>query len=242
MRHIFCPKKDPLMKKLIQLALLAAFVTTTAHAADKAKLDERIEAAHEVLHELMATPDRGIPDSVAEHATCVAVIPGFKKGAFIVGAEYGQGVVTCRTGHGWSAPAFIKLTGASFGFQAGGESTSLVLVATTHDGAQRLLHDKIKLGGDIGVAAGPVGRDSQAATTELLNAGFLTYSRNKGIFAGVDLNGDVVNQNLDDTAEYYGHDVSYEKILDGDVHPRPSSIHFMRTVNELFHAEARDTK
>jgi lipid-binding SYLF domain-containing protein len=230
------------MKKLIQLVLLTAFVTTTAHATDKAKLDERIEAAHEVLHELMATPDRGIPDSVAMHATCVAVIPGFKKGAFIVGAEYGQGVVSCRTGHGWSAPAFIKLTGASFGFQAGGESTALVLVAVTPDGAQRLLHDKVKLGADIGVAAGPVGRDSQASTTELANAGFLTYSRNKGVFAGVDLNGDVVNQNLDDTADYYGRDVPFQKILAGDVPVHATSAHFVRTVNELFHAEARGTK
>jgi lipid-binding SYLF domain-containing protein len=225
------------MKKFLNVICATAVlsVSMSAFAADKAKLDERIEAAHEVLHELMNTPDHGIPDSVASHATCVAVIPGFKKGAFIVGAEYGQGVVTCRTGHGWSAPAFIKLTGASFGFQAGGESTALVLVAVTADGAQRLLHDKIKLGGDIGVAAGPVGRDSQASTTELANAGFLTYSRNKGVFAGVDLNGDVVNQNIDDTEEYYGKDVSYQKILAGDVHVRPSSIHFVRTVNELFH-------
>jgi lipid-binding SYLF domain-containing protein len=232
------------MKKFLSLAgiLLFAASTLPAHAADKAKLDERIEAAHEVLHELMATPDRGIPDSVAMHATCVAVIPGFKKAAFLIGGEYGQGVVTCRTGHGWSAPAFIKLTGASFGLQAGGESTSLVLVAVTPDGAQRLLHDKIKLGGDIGVAAGPVGRDSQASTTELANAGFLTYSRNKGVFAGVDLNGDVVNQNIDDTEEYYGHDVSFQKILAGDVHVHPSSLHFIRTVSELFHAEARGTK
>jgi lipid-binding SYLF domain-containing protein len=232
------------MKKFLPVICAAAIlsVSVSAFAADMAKLDERIEQAHEVLHELMATPDRGIPDSVAMHATCVAVIPGFKKGAFIVGAEYGQGVVTCRTGHGWSAPAFIKLTGASFGFQAGGESTALVLVAVTADGAQRLLHDKVKLGGDIGVAAGPVGRDSQASTTELANAGFLTYSRNKGVFAGVDLNGDVVNQNIDDTEESYGKDVSYEKILAGDVHVRPSSIHFVRTVNELFHAEARGTK
>jgi lipid-binding SYLF domain-containing protein len=230
------------MKKFLQIALLTMCSTVAAHAADKAKLDARIEAAHEVLHELMATPDRGIPDSVAMHATCVAVIPGFKKGAFLVGAEYGQGVVTCRTGHGWSAPVFIKLTGASFGFQAGGESTSLVLVAVTHDAAQRLLHDKVKLGGDIGVAAGPVGRDSQASTTDLANAGFLTYSRNKGLFAGVDLNGDVVNQNIDDTTEFYGHDVPFQKILAGGVPTPIAARHFVRTVNELFHAEARGTK
>jgi lipid-binding SYLF domain-containing protein len=230
------------MKKLLSLVLFSAFIGASAHAQDLSKLDARIDAAHAVLHELMATPDRGIPDSVAMHATCVAVIPSFKKAAFAVGAEYGQGVVTCRTGHGWSAPAFIQLTGASFGFQIGGQATDLVLVAVTHDGAQRLLHDKVKLGADVSVAAGPVGRDSQASTTELASAGFLTYSRNKGIFAGVDLNGDVVNQNIKDTEEYYGHDVSFERILNGGVRPHASSEHFLRTVNELFHAEARGTK
>jgi lipid-binding SYLF domain-containing protein len=229
-----------MMKHIAQAACLCAAFTLSAHAAtDLAKLDTRIEAAHTVLHELMATPDKGIPDTIASRATCVAVIPGFKKGAFLVGAEYGQGVVTCRTGHGWSAPAFIKLTGGSFGFQAGGEDTDLVLVSTTHDGFQRLLSDKVKLGGDIAVAAGPVGRDSQASTTDLANAGFLTYSRSKGIFAGVDLNGDVVNQNADDTRAYYGSDVTFEAILSGKVKTRPSSMRFVRTVSELFHAEAR---
>jgi len=228
------------MKKFIQtICLTTAFATAmplAAHAADKQKLDERIEAAHLVLHELMGTPDKGIPDDIAAKATCVAVVPGFKKGAFIVGAQYGQGVVSCRTGHGWSAPAFIQLTGASFGFQAGGQSTDLVLVATTHDGFERLLHDKVKLGADIAVAAGPVGRNAQASTTELANAAILTYSRSKGIFAGVDLTGDVVNQNQDDTKEYYGADVSYEAILTGGVPVKPSSAHFVRTVNQIFHA------
>ena len=219
------------------LCLSAAMtMTITAQAADKAKLDERIEAAHAVLHELMATPDKGIPDNIAEHATCVAVVPGFKKGAFVVGGQYGQGVVTCRTGHGWSAPAFIQLTGASFGLQIGGQSTDLVLVGVTKDAAERLLHDKLKLGGDVAVAAGPVGRNSQASTTELGNAGFLSYSRNKGVFAGLDLSGDVVNQNMEDTQTYYGHDVSYERLLHGDVKVPASAEHFVRTVSQLFHA------
>jgi lipid-binding SYLF domain-containing protein len=233
----------PTLKRFTQIACVATALSVSAVSAqaatDMQKLDARIEAAHMVLHELMATPDKGIPDDIAARATCVAVIPGFKKGAFLVGAEYGQGVVSCRTAHGWSAPAFIKLTGASFGFQAGGEDTDLVLVATTHDGFQRLLSDKVKLGGDIAVAAGPVGRDSQASTTELANAGFLTYSRNKGIFAGVDLNGDVVNQNREDTVAYYGKDVTFQSILAGDVRVRPSSAHFVATVSELFHAKAR---
>jgi SH3 domain-containing YSC84-like protein 1 len=217
-------------------ALTMSLTVAASAATDMQKLDERIEAAHMVLHELMATPDKGIPDDIAAKATCVAVIPSFKKGAFLVGAQYGQGVVTCRTGHGWSAPAFIQLTGASFGLQAGGQSTDLVLVGTTHDAFDRLLHDKVKLGGDIGVAAGPVGRNSQASTTDAANAGFLTYSRSKGLFAGVDLTGDVVHQNTDDTKTYYGSDITFEKILGGGVPVKASSEHFVRTVNQMFHA------
>ena len=216
-------------------------ISVAAHAADVQKLDGRIAAAHTVLHELLATPDSGIPDNIAAKATCVAVIPGFKKGAFLVGAQYGQGVVTCRTGHGWSAPAFIQMTGASFGLQAGGQSTDLVLVAITKDGFQHLLKDKVKLGGDLSVAAGPVGRSSQASTTELANAALLSYSRNKGIFAGVDLTGDVVNQNDDDNKAYYG-DVPYENILTGVIKAHPSELHFIRTVRELFHAKATGSK
>jgi lipid-binding SYLF domain-containing protein len=231
-----------MMKRFVQTLCAAAALTLTmtvaASAADTAKLDERIEAAHAVLHELMATPDKGIPDDIAAKATCVAVIPGYKKGAFIVGGQYGQGIVTCRTGHGFSAPAFIQLTGASFGFQAGGQSTDLVLITTTHDGFQHLLHDKVKLGGDIAVAAGPVGRNAQASTTELASAAILTYSRSKGIFAGVDLTGDVVHQNTEDTNAYYGKDLTFETILTGRVPPPASSAHFLATVRQLFHASA----
>ena len=171
----------------------------SAHGADVQKLDARIDAAHEVLHELMGTPDKGIPLDIAAKAHCVAVIPGYKKGAFLVGGQYGQGVATCRTGTGWSAPVFIQLTGASFGLQAGGQSTDLVLVGVNRQSMDDLLKDKVKLGGDIAASAGPVGRDSQASTTELANAEFLTYSRSKGLFAGIDLTGDEVHQNSEDT-------------------------------------------
>lgn len=225
--------------QIIQVLCLTTALTVGASAADMQKLDQRIEAAHLVLHELLTTPDKGIPDGIAAKATCVAVIPGYKKGAFLVGGQYGQGVVSCRTGHGWSAPAFIQMTGGSFGLQAGGESTDLVLVTVTHDGFQRLLHDKVKLGGDIAVAAGPVGRNSQASTTELANVGMLSYSRSKGVFAGIDLTGDVVNQNQEDTRAYYGKDISYETILTGGVTIPASSQHFVRTVNELFHASGK---
>jgi lipid-binding SYLF domain-containing protein len=224
------------MKKI--LAAFCGFLVCSSLAmgeADKAKLDGRLEAAHAVLHELMGTPDKSVPLDIAAKATCVAVVPGFKKGAFLVGGQYGQGVATCRTKRGgWSAPVFIQMTGASFGFQAGGQSTDLVLVGMSHKSIEDLLKAKVKLGGDAAVAAGPVGRNSQAATTELANAEFYTYSRSKGLFGGIDLTGDVVNQNSDDTKTYYGSDIPYEKVLSGDVPTPPSAKHFVATVNEMF--------
>lgn len=207
---------------------------SSAKAADTQKLDARIDAAHSVLHELMATPDKGIPLDIAAKAHCVAVIPGFKKGAFLVGAQYGQGVATCRTANGWSAPVFIQLIGASFGLQAGGQSTDLVLVGVNAKSVDDLLKDKVKLGGDAAAAAGPVGRDSQASTTELANAEFLTYSRSQGLFAGVDLTGDEVHQNTNDTKAYYGKEIPYRTILSGEVRTPASAHHFEATVNEMF--------
>jgi SH3 domain-containing YSC84-like protein 1 len=223
--------KNILVVSLVGIGLASG---TAAHGADVQKLDGRIDAAHAVLHELMATPDKGIPLDIAAKAHCIAVIPGFKKGAFLVGAQYGQGVATCRTATGWSAPVFIQLTGASFGLQAGGQSTDLVLVGVNNRSMDDLLKDKLKLGGDIAAAAGPVGRDSQASTTELANAEFLTYSRSKGLFAGVDLTGDEVHQNSEDTRAYYGKDVPYRAILSGAVPTPPSAAHFEATVNEMF--------
>ena len=224
------------MKSFVATVCVALSLNGLAFAAgsDKAKLDSRISAAHAVLHELMGTPDKGIPLDIAAKAECVAVVPAFKKGAFLIGAQYGQGVATCRTGSGWSAPVFIQMTGASFGLQAGGQSTDLVLIGVNRKSLDDLLKDKVKLGGDLAVAAGPVGRNSQASTTELANAEFLTYSRSKGLFGGIDLTGDVVNQNGGDTQSYYGTDVTYQKILSGDVPTPPSAQHFVATVNELF--------
>jgi SH3 domain-containing YSC84-like protein 1 len=183
----------------------------------------------------MNTPDKGIPLDIASRATCVVVIPSFKKGAFVFGGEYGQGLATCRTHHGgWSAPVFVQMEGASFGFQIGGQSTDLVLIGVNHHAGDDLLKEKVKLGADAAVAAGPVGRNSQAATTELANAEFLTYSRSRGLFAGIDLNGDVVHQNKADTEKFYGRPIPFERILAGDVPTPPSAVHFITTVNELF--------
>jgi len=232
------------MKSFMAASLVGAVLVCAAVAqgADTPKLDARIEAAHDVLHELMATPDKGIPFDIAAKAHCVVVVPSLKKGAFLVGAEYGQGVATCRTGRHWSAPVFVQLTGASFGFQAGGQATDLVLVGVNAHSLDDLLKDKVKLGGDISASAGPVGRDSQASTTELANAEFLTYSRSKGLFAGVDLNGDEVHQNAKDTAEYYGKDIPYKTILSGAVPTPASAHHFVATVSEMFRIGRSDAK
>ena len=233
------------MRKYLASALVAFTITASAASAGDLdqKLSNRIEAAHAILHELMATPDKGIPLDIAASAQCVVVVPAFKKGAFVVGGEYGQGVATCRTGTGWSAPVFVQMAGASFGFQIGGQSTDIVLVGRTTRSVQDLLKDKVKLGGDIAVAAGPVGRNSQAATTELANAEFLTYSRSKGLFAGIDLNGDEVNQNKKDTAALYGKEIGYDRILSGAVPTPPVAAHFIKTVNELFvRGKAHDNK
>jgi SH3 domain-containing YSC84-like protein 1 len=224
------------MRNLIASALIAASVVIAPaiQAQPSEKLVHRIDAAHDILHELMNTPDKGIPLDIAASAQCVVVVPSFKKGAFVFGGEYGQGIASCRTAKGWSAPVFVQMAGASFGFQVGGQSTDLVLIGRTHKSLDHLLKDKVKLGGDASVAAGPVGRSAQASTTELANAEFLTYSRNKGLFAGIDLQGDEVNQNGKDTAEFYGHDVAFQTVLSGSVPTPAVAAHFVRTCNELF--------
>ena len=164
-----------------------------------------------------------------------------KKGAFVVGGQYGQGVVTCRTGRGWSAPVFIRMAGGSFGFQIGGQSTDLILVAVNDRGFQDLLKSKFKIGGNVSAAAGPIGRDSQASTDWKLSAELLSYSRTKGLFAGINLDGTSVSQNTEDTRLYYGQALSFRTILKGDV-PVPSGAEgFVRAVAHAF-VSAKDSK
>jgi lipid-binding SYLF domain-containing protein len=204
--------------KNMVLALCLVGCSVNVFAADTASLNERINDARDVLRQIMMTPDKAIPSGIARQATCIGVIPSVKKAAFIVGASYGQGVVTCRTRSGWSAPVFIRLAGGSVGFQIGGQATDLVLVAVNDKGFEDLLKSKFKIGVDAAAAAGPVGRDAAAATDLKLNAELLTYSRSKGVFAGVDLNGAVVSQNTDDTNAFYGgHAGDFEHILHGNV-------------------------
>jgi SH3 domain-containing YSC84-like protein 1 len=228
------------MKKLLVILLVAGFAlaaSTAARAADdQQKLDARIEAARNVLEAIMSVPDKSIPDGIARRATCIAVVPGMVKGAFILGAEYGQGVVSCRTAHGWSGPVFIRMAGGSFGFQIGGQGTDLVLVAMNQKGLQDLLHDKFKIGADAAAAAGPVGRDAQAATDLSMRAELLTWSRSRGVFAGIDLNGVTVSQNTADTDEFYGRPHHFDSILHGTVPPPAPAEPFLRAIHHYFDA------
>lgn len=226
------------MKQKLAICLLATAVTAVPLCAESPHdLDKRVAAATTVVQEIMHTPDGGIPMGIAEKATCIAVIPSVKKAAFVVGASYGQGVVTCRTAHGWSAPVFIRLAGASFGFQIGGQATDLVLVAVNDKGFQDLLKSKFKIGADASAAAGPVGRNAAAATDISLRSELLTYSRARGVFAGVDLNGADVSQNGDDTAKFYGASAkSYKEILQGDAATPPAAKRFVSTVARYFKA------
>ena len=213
-----------------------AAVSLSAHAQDdKAKIAERMTAAGEVLDQIMATPDKSIPGGILAGASCVVVIPSYKKGAFVVGAQYGQGVATCRTSSGkWSAPVCVQLAGGSFGFQIGGQATDLVLIAMNQQGLQAMLKNKVKLGADAAAAAGPVGRNAQAGTDWKLNAEFLSYSRAKGLFAGIDLDGTVLSQNQNDTRTLYGADIPFKTILDGQQVTPAEARPFVRTVAKYF--------
>ncbi len=214
--------------------LMLAAGVLPAHAADKGKIDERLSASAGILDEIMAAPDKAIPSSVLAKAHCVIVIPSEKKAAFLVGGQYGQGVGTCRTGHGWSAPVFVKLGGGSFGFQIGGSATDVVLLGMNAKSADDMLHSKVKLGADAAATAGPVGRDAAASTDVLLNAEFLTYSRAKGLFAGLDLTGEYLGANDDDMHAEYGPGVRYQTVLTGGVPTPADASHFVHTVAKYF--------
>jgi lipid-binding SYLF domain-containing protein len=228
--------KGKKMKKFtgVLCALAVAAGTIPAMAQD-AKLVDRLQSATEVLHEVESAPDKGIPQSILAGAKCVVVVPHYKKGAFVIGAQYGQGVATCRTHDGrWSAPVFVRLEGGSFGWQIGGQSTDLILVAMNDHGLEHMLGSKFKLGGDAAATAGPVGRNAQASTDASLRAEFLTYSRSQGLFAGLDLDGTVLSQNGDDTRAFYGADVPFEQVLHGVQPTPPAARPFVHTVASYF--------
>jgi lipid-binding SYLF domain-containing protein len=221
-------------RKIASVCFSVVFLCTASWASTREDLQARIDSAKTVLDQIMNAKDATIPLNILQQATCVGVVPGLIKGAFLVGAQYGQGVVTCRTGHGWSAPVFFRMAGGSFGFQIGGQSTDLILVAVNDRGFQDLLKDKFKIGGDAAASAGPVGRNTQAATDWKMSAELLTYSRSRGLFAGIDLDGTSVSQNSDDTELYYGRAHRFETILKGNVDVPPGAVPFVRSVAHRF--------
>jgi len=221
------------MKNLVLLTLLASFCSV-AFAADnqakESKAADRVQAAADVLNEIQGAPDSGIPREILGKAECVAVVPSMLKGGFIVGAKYGRGLASCRTTKGWSAPAFFITEGGSVGFQIGGQAVDLVMLIMNNDGMQHLLSSKFALGADASVAAGPVGRHAEGNTDWKMRAQVLTYSRARGVFAGVSLNGAVVKQDKDSTREFYGHMVTFRAALTGEVDPPPAANPFLTTL------------
>jgi lipid-binding SYLF domain-containing protein len=204
--------------KIIVGVLAAALVSAPAFAQKTAA--ERLEAATTDLHEMMNAEDKGIPQDLLNKAQCVVVVPNLKKGGFIVGAQYGKGFFTCRkaSGVGWSAPGAIRITGGKFGLLIGGAETDLIMLIMNKDGMEHMLRDKTQIGGEASAAAGPVGRDSSAMTDAMMHAEILTYSRQRGIFGGIDLAGSAVTEDKDSVKELYGEALSNKEIVMGTVH------------------------
>jgi lipid-binding SYLF domain-containing protein len=194
------------------------------------KVLARLDDSSKILNELLGAPDKGIPDKVFENAKCVAVVPSMVKGGFVFGAEHGRGVATCRTANGWSAPAFFVITGGSWGLQIGVQGADVVMLIMNDRGMNDLLSSKFKLGGSGSVAAGPVGREASASTDWKMGAEVLTYSRTRGLFAGLTLNGAVIKQDDDATVALYGRQVGFRPTLTGQVRPPAAADHFLATV------------
>jgi len=219
-----------LMKKAITLVALLSLTSIGWAGTNREATNDRLDHAGSVLHEIMAAPDKGIPEEVLEHAKCIAVVPHLLKGGFVFGAENGRGVATCRTSDGWSAPMFFAITGGSWGLQIGIEGVDLVMIIQNERGMKQLLASKFELGADASAAAGPVGRHASANTDWKMDAEILTYSRAKGAFAGLTLNGASIRHDEDSTRAIYGHDVSNARILKGEVSMPGAAHSFLEAV------------
>ncbi|HEY6488034.1 MAG: lipid-binding SYLF domain-containing protein [Terracidiphilus sp.] len=220
------------MKKFATFfAMLGLGAASAAWAtSDREATADRLDHAGRVVQEIMAAPDSGIPEEVLEHAKCIAVVPHLLKGGFVFGAENGRGVATCRTSGGWSAPAFFAITGGSWGLQIGVEGVDLIMIIQDERGMKQLLSSKFELGADASAAAGPVGRHASADTDWKMNAEILTYSRARGAFAGLTLNGASIRRDDDSTEAVYGHNVSNAQILNGEIERPAMAKSFLNAV------------
>jgi len=224
------------MKNAIKFLLLCALIySVSARAEDTDDITHRLNAAATDLDRLTNAPDKGIPMSVLANAKCVAIVPPMVKAGLIVGAEHGRGVATCRTDHGWSAPAFFTMTGGSWGPQIGVAGTDLVMLFMNHEGAKDLLATDLKIGADAEVAAGPWGRDASANTDVLLNTSILTYSRSKGVFVGASLNGSEIHADEHAIRLLYGQPYNFRDLLEGRVVPPEAAHPFLAQIRHNFH-------
>lgn len=198
---------------VLSVVLLSTTLMMASEQEDRKKVDDRLQTAGEVLKEVMATPDKSIPDDLLKKAHCAVIVPGVKKGAFLVGAQYGKGFVTCRKKSGWSAPAAIRVEGGSFGFQIGGEETDVIMLVMNARGAEKLMTSKFTLGGDASVAGGPVGRTATAQTDAMMHAEILTWSRARGVFAGISLAGATLRPDEDDNEVLYGKKLGTKEVV-----------------------------
>ncbi len=199
---------------------------------------ERLRMSSDTLEAMINAPDKGIPEEVVNNAKCIVVVPHLVKGAFVIGGQHGRGVATCRTKEGWSAPAFISIGGGSWGLQIGVEGVDLVMLVMNDHGLQQLLSSKFQVGADASASAGPIGRHASAGTDWKMDSEILTYSRSKGVFAGISLDGAVVEQDKDSTRAIYGSDPSFHAVLSGEVPPPSSTLKFMKAVSEAAHTSA----
>ncbi len=223
------------MKKTISLLLMGFIGLVGTYAwAGSAREDtvDRLQKSVDVLHAIMSTPDKGIPEEVLSNAKCILVVPDLIKGGFIFGGKHGRGVASCRTAEGWSAPAFVSVGGGSWGLQIGVEGVDLVMLVMNDQGFQHLLSSKFQLTGEGSVAAGPVGRHASAGTDWKMNTQVLTYSRSRGVFAGITLEGAVVQQDDDSTRAIYGKNMKFRDILSGKVSTPKSAEAFMKAVSD----------
>jgi SH3 domain-containing YSC84-like protein 1 len=223
------------MRNSLVLCLVLSLMTTIALAdenpeAKNTKASGRVEAAGTVLDEIQQAPDNRIPEEVLGSAECVAVVPSMIKGGFVFGGRYGRGVASCRTEKGWSAPAFFTVTGGSFGLQIGGQAVDLVMLIMNKNGMNHLLSSQFKLGADASAAAGPVGRHASADTDWKMRAEVLTYSRARGLFAGLELAGAVIKQDKDSTRDFYGRMVPFKTSLQGEIEAPKNAYPFLNTL------------
>jgi lipid-binding SYLF domain-containing protein len=222
------------LQHYVWVLAIAGSMTTAAFAADREiKVDDRLDSSAETLAAMMHASDNGIPQDLIDKAHCVVVIPGMKKAGFIFGAEYGRGFAVCRRQDGvaWSAPAAMRSEGGSFGFQIGASDTDVVLLVMNDGGMKHLLSDKFTLGGDASIAAGPIGRTATAQTDAELQAEMLSYSRSRGLFAGISLTGATLRPDGDSNKELYGHDSTNREILTGDFKTPAAARRFEHALN-----------